>query len=216
VTTTDDLEWYYWQRAANLGLELAFKPFFNLVRSDATKARFGEEDKTIRPGDLIHSDVGIRYLRLNSDHQEWAYVRQAGEGDAPEGLKRLMAQGNRLQDVFMAEFQRGLTGNELLRNILTRAHKEGIPGPKVYSHSLGLYLHEPGPLIGLPWEQTRNEGRGDVRLEYGNCFTMELSVRDLVPEWGGQEVTMALEQDVAYTQQGCYPIDGRQTAFYLI
>jgi Xaa-Pro aminopeptidase len=216
VTTTDDLVWYYWQRAANLGLELAFRPFFNLVRSDAVKARFGEEEKTIRPGDLIHSDVGIRYLRLNSDHQEWAYVRRAGERDAPEGLKQLMAQGNRLQDVFMAEFQRGLTGNELLRNILTRARKEGIPGPKVYSHSLGLFLHEPGPLIGLPWEQTRNEGRGDVRLEYGNCFTMELSVRDRIPEWGGQEVTMALEQDVAYTRQGCYPIDGRQTAFYLI
>jgi Xaa-Pro aminopeptidase len=216
VTTTEDLEWTYWQRCADQGLGLAFKPFFNLVRSDATKAQFGEEDKTIRPGDLIHSDVGIRYLRLNSDHQEWAYVLRTGESDAPEGIRKLMAEGNRLQDVFMSEFKRGLSGNELLHNILARARKEGIPNPKVYSHSLGLFLHEPGPLIGLPWEQERNEGRGDVRLEYNNCFTMELSVRDRIPEWDGQEVTMSLEQDVAFTREGCRPIDGRQTEFHLI
>jgi Xaa-Pro aminopeptidase len=216
VTTTDDLEWAYWERCAGLGLQLAFKPFFNLVRSDAVKAQYGEEDRTIRPGDLIHSDVGIRYLRLNSDHQEWAYVLRAGERDAPAGMKRLMAQGNRLQDIFMSTFERGLSGNELLSQILARARAEGVPNPRVYSHSLGLFLHEPGPLIGLPWEQERNEGRGDVQLEYNNCFTMELSVCDGIPEWDGQEVRLSLEQDVAYTQEGCYPIDGRQTAFHLI
>jgi hypothetical protein len=216
VTTTEDLEWYYWQRCAGLGLEMAFKPFFNLVRSEVTKAQFGPGDQVIRPGDLVHSDVGIRYLRLNSDHQEWAYVLREGETDAPEGMKRLMAEGNRLQEIFMAEFKRGLSGNELLKKILSRARAEGVPNPKVYSHSLGLFLHEPGPLIGLPWEQERCVGRGDVRLEYNNCFTMELSVRDRLSEWDGQEVTLSLEQDVAYTREGCRPIDGRQTEFHLI
>ena len=216
ATTTQDLEWYYWQRCADLGFQVAFKPFFNLVRSEAMKERFGEKDHVIRPGDLIHSDVGIRYLRLNSDHQQCAYVLGKGEHDAPEGMKRLMAEANRLQDIFMAEFRQGLSGNELLENILTRARNKGVPNPKVYSHSLGLFLHEPGPLIGLPWEQERCQGRGDVRLQYSNCFTMELSVCDHLPEWGGQKVVMALEEDVAFTQQGCHPIDGRQTDLYLI
>ena len=116
----------------------------------------------------------------------------------------------------MAQFREGQSGNELLVNILARARAEGIPYPKVYSHSLGLFLHEPGPLIGLPWEQARCPGRGEVRLRPGNCFTMELSVNDLVPEWGDQEVTLSLEQDVAFTTGGCRPIDGRQTAFHLI
>ena len=110
----------------------------------------------------------------------------------------------------------GLSGNELLSNILTRARAAGIPNPRVYSHSLGLFLHEPGPLIGLPWEQERCAGRGDVRLGYGNCFTMELSVCDRVPEWGGQEVTMSLVQDVCFTEAGCRLIDGRQTALHLV
>lgn len=216
VTTIDDLQWAYWQRCADAGLSVSFKPFFNLVRSDAAREQYGEDDQVIRPGDLIHCDVGIRYLRLCSDHQQWAYVLRDGETDAPEGMKELMAQGNRLQDVFMAGFQRGRTGNELLTTILTRARNEGLPGPRVYSHSLGLFLHEPGPLIGLPWEQESCKGRGDVTLEYNQSFTMELSVSATVPEWGGQEVRMGLEEDVVFTKDGCHPIGGRQTAFHLV
>ncbi len=216
VTTTEDLEWYYWQRCADLGLEVAFKPFFVLVRSDAMRARYGDEDRVIRQGDFVRSDVGIRYLRLNSDHQEWAYVLRPGETEAPEGMRKLMAEGNRLQDIFMAEFTQGLTGNELLSNILARARDEGVPDPKVYSHSLGLFLHEPGPLIGLPWEQEACPGRGDVALQYNNTFTMELSVTGGVPEWDGQEVGMGMEEDVVFTEEGCRPIDGRQTEFYLV
>lgn len=216
VTTTRDLEWYYWQQCADLGLDVSFRPFFYLVRSDARREELGKDDRVIRPGDFIRSDVGVRYLRLNSDHQEWAYVLRPGEADAPEGMRRLMAEANRLQNVFMAEFRHGLTGNELLVNILARARSEGIPNPKVYSHSLGLFLHEPGPLIGLPWEQGRCEGRGDVKLEYGNSFTMELSVGAALEEWEGKEFRMAMEEDVVFTRDGCRCLDGRQTEFYLV
>jgi len=213
VTTIRELVWHYWQRCADLGLKAAFNPFFMLFRDEEAR---GEDDDVIRPGDFIRCDVGIDYLRLISDHQEWAYILMPGEDDAPEGAKRLMAEGNRLQDCFMAEFRRGLTGDQLLANILARARSEGIPNPKVYSHSLGHLLHEPGPLIGLPWEQERNEGRGDVRLEHNYAFTMELSVEGPLPEWGGQSFRMALEQDVVYTKEGCRLIDGRQTGFHLV
>lgn len=216
VTTTEDLVWHYWQRCADLGIALAFNPVFNIVRSVEMKEKYGEDSGVIRPGDLIHCDVGISYLRLITDHQEWAYVLRPGEAEAPEGLRRLMAEGNRLQDAYMGEFRRGLTGNELLRNILLRAREEGIPTPRVYSHGLGHLLHEPGPLIGLPWEQERCEGRGDVVLEHNYAFTMELSVEGPVPEWGGQSVRMGMEEDVVYTVEGCRLLDGRQTEFYLI
>jgi hypothetical protein len=104
----------------------------------------------------------------------------------------------------------------MLHNILERAKKENIPNPKVYSHSLGYFLHEPGPLIGLPWEQNICEGRGDVKLEDSYTFTMELSVEAPVPEWGRQSTRMSLEQDVVYTHGSCRTMDGRQTEFYLI
>lgn len=216
ITTTEDLEWAYWQRSLSLGLELSFKPFFRLIRQDALKAAYPVEDKVIRRGDILHCDVGIRYLRLNSDHQELAYVLRDGESRAPEGLLHLLAEGNRLQRIYMHEFKLGLTGNELLANILSAARLQGIPNPRVYSHSLGLYLHEPGPLIGLPWEQEVNPGRGDVTLGYDTCFTMELSVEDAVSDWDGQKVRLSLEQDVKFTERGCEPLDGVQTAFHLI
>jgi Xaa-Pro aminopeptidase len=204
------------QTSSDRGLGLSFVPFFTLVRSDARKQRFPVEDKVIRPGDLIHCDVGNRYLRLCSDLQEWAYIRHDGESDAPPGLKALFAQVGRLQEIYMGEFKVGLTGNELLRNILQRAKAEDIPNPKIYSHSLGYYLHEPGPLIGLPWEQESNPGRGDVKLTYNSVFTIELSIEDQVPEWGGQSVRLSCEQDVRFTEDGCKPVDRFQTEFHLL
>jgi hypothetical protein len=116
----------------------------------------------------------------------------------------------------MDEFRQGLTGNELLSNILTRARGEGIPSPRVYSHSLGYYLHEPGPLIGLPWEQECCPGRGDVKLEPTYTFTMELSVTGPVPEWDNEDLRMGVEEDVVFTESGCRCMDGRQTELYLI
>jgi Xaa-Pro aminopeptidase len=215
-TTTEDIEWHYRQRCADLGLEVSFRPFFNRVRSHAMKQQLGEADRAIRPGDLLHCDCGIRYLRLNSDHQQWAYVLRPDETQAPQGLRRLLAQASRLQDIFRAEFREGLTGNELLAAILARARGQGLPDPRVYSHSLGLLLHEPGPLIGLPWEQQHCIGRGDVALRHNYAFTMELSVADTVPEWDGQEVRLSIEEDVVFARDGCRVIGERQTAFYLV
>jgi Xaa-Pro aminopeptidase len=216
VTTVDDLVWFYWQRAVDLGLDLAFRPYFNIIRNEVASAYFGKGDSVIRPGDVIHCDVGIKYLRLNSDNQHLAYVLKPGETDASAGLKSLMAQTNQMQDIFMGEFRRDISGNELQQNILKRARKEGISNPKVYSHSLGLYLHQPGPLIGLPWEQVNPLPRGEMRMEYNYAFTMELSTEGAVVEWNNQKVRCGMEEPVVFTEEGCRTLNGRQTEFYLI
>jgi Xaa-Pro aminopeptidase len=216
VTTTQDLEWHYWQCLANLGLEVSFEPYFGIARNNEMRAAYGPDDRVIRPGDLLRCDVGLRYLRLCSDHQQTAYVLRPGETEAPAGLRALLGNCSRLQDIYMAEFKQGLTGNQMLANILARSRDEGIPAPKVYSHSLGLFLHEPGPLIGLPWEQVACAGRGDVPLNYNYAFTMELGVGGTVPEWGGQEIRLGQEEDVVFTTAGCRPIHGRQTELRLI
>jgi Xaa-Pro aminopeptidase len=217
-TTTDDLRWYYWQRVADLGLKVSFSPFVSIRgRHPKDIEKYGKDDKVIRPGDLVHCDVGLKYMRCNSDAQEMAYVLRAGETDVPEIFRKIMAEENWLQDIFCGAFKAGLTGNELLGNILRKAKESGIPGPRVYSHSLGYFLHEPGPLIGLPWEQVNNPGRGDVKLVPNSCFTAEMSVTAPVPEWGeGKEFRLPLEQAVAFTEKGVFFLDGRQTKFHII
>jgi Xaa-Pro aminopeptidase len=216
-TTADDLRWYYWQRVADLGLKVSFSPFVSIRgRSPKDVEKWGKDDKVIRPGDLLHCDVGLKYMRWNSDHQEMAYVLRPGETDAPETFKKLMAEANRLQDVYCGEFRTGLTGNEILGNILKKARELGIPGPRVYSHSLGYFLHEPGPLIGLPWEQVNNVGRGNVKLVPMSTFTAEMSVTGPVPEWGGADFRVPLEQDILFDGERAFFLAGRQTAFHLI
>ena len=217
VSTTDDLRYYYWQRIANLGLDVAFSPSVSIrARSHESRERYPTTDKVIRPGDILHCDVGLKYVHYNTDHQELAYVLRAGEMDAPEGMKQLMAEANRLQDVFVKEMRTGLTGNMMLNNMLTRARAEGIPNPRIYSHSLGYFLHEPGPLIGLPWEQVDNGGRGEVALVPFSGFVVELSVTGTIPEWDDQEFRLPLEQDILFLGDRAFFVDGRQTSFHLI
>jgi Xaa-Pro aminopeptidase len=216
-TTVDDLRYIYWQRVAALGLKVSFSPFVSIRgRSPENREKFGKDDRVIRPGDLLHCDVGLKYMRWNSDHQEMAYVLRAGETDAPENFRKQMAEVNRLQEIYCGEFKAGLSGNELLGNMLKKAREAGIPDPRIYSHSLGLFLHEPGPLIGLPWEQVNNPGRGDVKLVPMSCFTAEMSVTMPVPEWGNQDFRLPMEQDVLFTGARTLFLDGRQTRFHLI
>ena len=91
----------------------------------------------ISPGDVIHCDVGIKYLRLNSDHQHLAYVPRIGETDVPAGLKARMADTNLLQDIYMAGFRHGASGNEMLAEMLAKARAAGLQEPRIYSHNLG-------------------------------------------------------------------------------
>ena len=49
---------------------------------------------TTPPGDVLHCDVGITVARLNTDTQHNAYVLKEGETDAPEGLKKALANAN--------------------------------------------------------------------------------------------------------------------------
>ena len=107
---------------------------------------------------------GSNVPTIRTDHAEWAYVLRPDENDVQDSFKKVMAEGNTLQDIFCSEFKEGLTGNELLTSILSRAKVLEISSPMIYSHSIGYFLHEPGPLIGLPWEQVNVPGRGDVKI----------------------------------------------------
>jgi hypothetical protein len=214
-TTLDDLKWHYIQGAADLGCDVEATSF-SFIRSPQDKEKYGKDDKVIRPGDLIRCDVCLIYLRYHTDHHQWGYVLRQGETDVPESFKKIMAEGNRLQDVYIGEFKAGLTGNQILKNVLQTAEAKGIMNPKIYSHALGYFLHEPGPLIGLPWEQVNTGPRGEVKLVPNSGFVAELSVACPVPEWNGEMLRFALEEDLVYTKNGVVFLDGRQTKFHLV
>ena len=218
ITATADVQWYYRQRILDLGLATWFQPSVSVQRADSGKEghdyTYSEGPQVIMPGDLIHIDFGIEYLRLHTDTQQNAYVLRPGETDAPEGLKHALAVGNRLQDIHTAEFAVGRTGNEALKTSLEKAKAEGIR-PSIYSHPLGLHGHAAGTVFGLWDQQWGVEGTGDHPLHASTCYAIELNVAVNVPEWG-KDVVMALEESACFDGEKVWYLDGRQTKLHLI
>ncbi|MEZ4455683.1 MAG: M24 family metallopeptidase [Gemmatimonadales bacterium] len=192
-TRTSDLVWWWRQRVNDLGLGTWFQPSIEVQRQGATDEALGP-DPVIQRGDVLHCDVGITALRLNTDTQHMAYVLKEGETDAPAGLRKALVNANRLQDIVFEEVRPGRTGNEILVGSLAKLRAEGLDGT-LYSHPIGMHGHGAGPLIGLWDYQDGVPGRGDHRVIPSMWFSSELQVTTPVPEWGNQPVRMALEED---------------------
>jgi hypothetical protein len=58
-------------------------------------------------------------------------------------------------------------------------------------------------------------GQGDYELFDNTCYAIELNARKAIPEWGGQVVRIALEEDAALVDGGFQWLSGRQTQFHL-
>ena len=212
VTTLDDLTWWTREKFAELKLGTWFQPIFYVLRPQNSVLK---DSQVIHFGDLLRCDVGVTYLGLNSDIQESAYVLRPNEEDVPQGLKEAFKKGNRLQDILTSEFIEKRTGNEVLAAAVQKAKAEGLK-PLIYSHPLGYHGHAAGPRIGFSDMQGGVPGIGDYPLFYDTVYAIELNVRATIPEWGKQEVTIALEEDAVFTSHGIYYLDGRQTKFHLI
>jgi len=212
VTTAADVEWWIWEKFRALGQTTWFNPGISVQRPKTSPFK---DSPVIHPGDLLHCDIGINYLRLNTDTQQHAYVLMPGETDAPKGLKDALVKGNRLQDILLGEMKEGLTGNQILAAALKRAKDEGLR-PSIYTHPLGVHGHAAGPTIGLWDKQGGVPGDGDYPLYPDTVFSIELNVVDAVAEWGGQDVQIALEQDAVFTRAGVRFLDRRQTELILV
>ncbi len=214
VTTTEDVVWWLRQRVNELGLDTWFHPTVTVQRRGVELS--DSVSPVIRRGDLLHVDFGITALGLNTDTQHMGYVLQAGERDAPAGLYHALRQSNRLQDILLEEMAPGRTGNEVLRSTLERMRAEGIDGT-MYSHPIGAHGHGAGPLIGLWDRQEGVPGRGDVPLRPNMWISTELQTTTPVPEWGGQPVRMALEEEAYLDERGArHWVLRRQERFHLV
>ncbi len=220
VTTTDDVVWYLRQRITDLGLDTWFHPTVDIQRADAsnfdhlrTFARRPSQ-QVIMPGDLIHTDFGITYLRLNTDQQQIAYILKPGETDVPDYLKKAFQQGNRLQEILTEQFTAGKSGNQILLDALAQSEREGINGT-IYPHPIGLHGHAAGPTIGMWDAQGGVKGPGDYPLFENTAYSIELNAAVKIDEWN-KTVRIMLEEDGYFDKDGFRYIDGRQREIYTV
>ena len=200
TTRSSDLVWWWRQRTNDQGLGTWFQPSISVQRKGVPSEKLGN-DPVIEPGDVLHCDVGITVARLNTDTQHNAYVLRPGETDAPAGLRKALSNANTMQDISMAETRPGRTGNEVLASVLARMKAAGVTGT-MYTHPIGMNGHGAGPVIGLWDYQDGVPGRGDAKVVPSMWFSIELQATTPVPEWNGQPVQIAQEEDMIIGADG--------------
>ena len=220
VTTTSDVEWWYRERIRERKLTAWFHPSVSVQRAEEPekdmKASLAarHDEVVIQPGDLIHVDFGITYLRLNTDTQQHAYVLKPGETDVPDELKAAFARGNRLQDILTGNFAEGRTGNEILSRSLQQAEDEGITA-SIYTHPIGYHGHAAGPTIGMWDQQGGVPGDGDYPMYANTAYSIELYAESPIESWD-KPVRISLEEDAFFDGKTVRYIDGRQEAVFTI
>jgi hypothetical protein len=208
-TSTSDLVWWFRQKIIDLGLSTWFHPSIEIQRRVSN-----EKDAIIRPGDLLHVDFGISYLRLNSDVQEHAYILLPNETTVPAELATAFSKTNRLQDILTSTFKTGRTGNEILAASIQQAKAEGIQ-PSIYTHPIGFHGHAAGTTIGM-WDMQQGvPGSGDYAMRPNTCYSIELNAMHNLNGWN-KPVRIALEQNGYFNGSSFEYIDGRQKTIHII
>lgn len=220
ITTTTDVEWWLRDKVTALGLETWFHPSVDVQRS---KDGLGNhlyafsnrpENMVILPGDLLHCDFGITYLRLNTDCQEHAYVLKPEETAPPKFLVEALKDGNRVQDIFTNNFSTGKTGNTVLKESLAQGKSEGLK-PAIYTHPLGLYGHSSGTTLGMWDSQGGVPITGDYPLHENTVYAIELNTTVNIPEWK-RDIRIMLEEAGFWGKDGFRYVNGRQTKLLTI
>ncbi|MEE2526841.1 M24 family metallopeptidase [Hyphobacterium sp. HN65] len=212
TTTADDVVWWYREELSRLGLVPWFHPSVGIQRAGHDGMLRGDE--IILPGDLLWTDFGITYLRLNTDTQHLAYVLRPGETSAPAGLAEGLQATNRVQDILLSHFRSGLSGNEVLARARAEAVEQGL-NPSIYTHPIGLHGHGAGPAIGF-WDNQGETPRGAPDIYPDTAWSIELTTFNPVPEWDDQIVDFRSEENAFFDGETVRFLDGRQTELVLI
>lgn len=220
VTTTEDVVWWMRDKVRELGLVTWFHPTIDIQRADPERfdhlRTFSKrpEPGVIMPGDLLHCDFGITYLRLNTDQQQHAYVLRPGETQVPDYLTKAFENGNSLQDIFTNNFKEGRTGNEVLKMSREQAIAEGIT-PSIYTHPIGYHGHAAGTTLGMWDSQGGVPVTGDYPLHLNTAYSIELNAATFVEEWG-KEVRIMLEEEAFFNKDGVRYINDRQEKIFIV
>jgi Xaa-Pro aminopeptidase len=217
-TTTEDVEWWLRQRVNDLGSGEWFAPTVEVQRKGLRPGAVVRERSAlvIERGDHLHVDFGIQAMGLATDTQHVGYVLKDGETDAPAGLRKALENSNRLQDLLMERIKPGRSGNVILADTLSAMKQAGLTGT-VYTHPIGDHGHGAGPLIGLWDRQEGVPGRGDVPVLPSTWFSIELEATSAIPEWGGQLLRSAQEEDAVVDENGKVSwVLERQTKYHLV
>jgi Xaa-Pro aminopeptidase len=197
------------------GLGNAFGPDAGLQRQGMHGGK-DTDDTVIEPGDLLFVEWDVGYLNKWTDVKRTAYILKPGETSPPPGLQRAFDKALSVREALVKTIKPGFTGREMLLKV--NQVVGAIPGYKTLSlenpaagmpgsgdqrttvligcHSTGDLGHGSGASI-ISWPV-----REGYTLRPTQALVIEFFTSTPVPEWGGQRITMALEDDIVLTEDG--------------
>ena len=222
-TTAADIKWFFEESIAELGV--GGVPWFEI---HVAVQRFDPEtggmipyvhpmpdDQVFQRGDIIHLDCGFDYMGFASDWQKVAYVLREGEAEVPAGLVQALANANLVHEAFAEAPRPGMTGWEATLAIAERL--DGVDFlPSLYSHPLGFHGHALGPSINARDMDLSNPPARDSHLRDGSYRSIEFSATSAVPEYGGGEVRIPMEDVANLTGSGYEYFRPYQTEWYVV
>lgn len=222
-TRASEIKWFFEETIARLGV--GGVPWFEIhVAVQRYDPESGEmipyvhpapDDLVFQRGDIIHLDCGFDYMGLASDWQKVAYILREGETDVPEGLVTALRNANRVHEAFADAPRPGMTGWEATLAIAERLQDVDFL-PSLYSHPIGNHGHGLGPSINARDMDLSSPPLADSPLRDGSYRSVEFSATTAIPEYGGGEVRIPMEDDAHLTPEGYEYFRPYQTEWYLI
>ena len=186
------------------------------LQRQGVQARADSDDTVIEPGDLINVDWGVGYLNKWTDMKRTAYILKPGETAVPPGIQHAFDLAVAVRETLAKTIKPGGTGADMLvkvnqvvgampgyKTLSLENPAAGMPGPGDSSTSVLIGCHSTGDLghgsgaSVISWPL-----RKSYVLRPTQSLVSEFFTTTPVPEWGGQRVTMALEDDTILTDDG--------------
>lgn len=186
------------------------------LQRQGMKSHADSDDTVIEPGDLINVDWGVGYLNKWTDMKRTAYILKPGETAVPRGIQHAFDLAVAVRETLAKTIKPGATGGEMLvkvnqvvgampgyKTLSLDNPAAGMPGPGdpsttvlIGCHSTGDLGHGSGASV-ISWPL-----RKSYTLRPTQALVSEFFTSTPVPEWGGQRISMALEDDTILTDDG--------------
>ncbi|MEI7577424.1 MAG: Xaa-Pro peptidase family protein [Armatimonadota bacterium] len=158
---------YGWSRSGN--------PIVNFGPDSMIGHGVPSAEVRLRPGHLVHIDLGVIVDGYSSDIQRCWYVAEPGESTLPADLEAALAAVTGAIQAGANRLRPGVKGYEVDAAARSFLISTGYPEyMHALGHQVGRVAHDGGSLLGPRWERY---GRlPDEPIEEGQVYTLELGV----------------------------------------
>jgi Xaa-Pro aminopeptidase len=151
----------------------------------------------MQPGDLIHLDFGVIYEGYCSDLQRMWYLPSKADPTPPAHVRKAFHACKDAIEAARKSLRAGVSGYMVDATARASLVKDGFPEyMHALGHSVGMAVHDGGPLIGPRWERY---GDSPMRpIQPGSIYTLELDTETDRGTIGLEDMVLVSERGAAW------------------